>query len=199
MNETFIPASKRLPTQAADGFPRRRWTVAELEKMIAAGILQEDERIELVGGEVVAMSPKGRRHEVLRTELLVYWARVLPADLKIASETPLRLGDDTEPEPDLIVYPSTLLAPDLAAATVLLVVEVADSSLIYDLRAKAPIYAASGVPEYWVINANTLTTRVHRDPRPEGYASQTEVSAGGRLVPLLAPGLAVRLDELRIV
>ena len=124
------PASGSPPepatTQVADGLPRRAWTVYEVERMLEVGILREPEPFELIGGELVAMAPKDRRHEVLRTELTLYWARRMGRDLKFASETPLRLGEHDAPEPDLIVFPASLLAPDVRADTVLLVVEVAE-------------------------------------------------------------------------
>jgi Uma2 family endonuclease len=186
-------------TQVADGLPRRAWTVDEVERMVEVGILSEPEPFELIGGELVAMAPKDRRHEVLRTELLLCWARRMGRDLKIASETPLRLGKHDAPEADLIVFPATLLAPDVRADSVLLVVEIADSSLAKDLSTKAPRYAAAGVREYWVINARNLTTTVHREPRPSGeYADRTEHAATETLVPTLAPALAVRVADLGV-
>ena len=184
-------------TQVADGLPRRAWTVYEVERMVEVGILREPEPFELIGGELVAMAPKDRRHEVLRTELALYWGTRLGRDLKIASETPLRLGRHDAPEPDLIVFPASLLAPDVRADTVLLVVEVADSSLPADLNTKAPRYAAAGVREYWVINARDHLTIVFREPRQTGaYGYREEVQATETLVPTLAPSLAVRLADL---
>jgi hypothetical protein len=82
-------------TRAAEGLPRRRFTVAELEAMVAAGILDEHERIELIGGEVVPMSPKGNHHEILKARLTVYWARRLPERFNFVTETTFRLTPDT--------------------------------------------------------------------------------------------------------
>jgi hypothetical protein len=121
MNELFrhAPPSDRparpATTQAADGLPRRAWTVDEVARMIELGILDEPEPFELIGGELVAMAAKNRQHEVLRTELGLNWGRRCPLDLKIAQETPLRLGDCDAPEPDLIVFPASLRAPDVRA------------------------------------------------------------------------------------
>ena len=97
--------ARDMTTMAAEGLPRRRFTVAELEAMTAAGILDEDERIELIGGEIVPMSPKGNQHELLKTALNLYWARVLPADLLFTGETTFRLTPDTYLEPDFVFYP----------------------------------------------------------------------------------------------
>jgi Uma2 family endonuclease len=196
MNEQLRPASLPVTTQAAEGLVRRRFTVAEIESMVAGGIIAEDERVELIGGEVVPMSPKGARHEIIRNELAFHFARQCPAALRVASETPLTLAADEFVEPDILVHPKNIRLPDLRGDTVLLVVEVADSSLAYDLNTKASIYAAHGVREYWVINAKTLETRVHRGPAASGYADVSELPADQRLTPQAAPELAVSLDDL---
>jgi Uma2 family endonuclease len=153
MNEHLRPT--RLPgtTQAAEGLPRRRWSVTELEARVARGIIGEDERIELIGGEVVPMSPKGRRHEILRSKLAFYMTRRAGDDLMVVAEAQLNLTDDTYVLPDILVHAATIKVPDVRGSTALLVIEIADSSLHYDLLAKAPLYASHGVREYWVMNA----------------------------------------------
>jgi Uma2 family endonuclease len=187
-----------MTTTAAEGMPRRRFTVAELEQMVAAGILLEDERIELIGGEVVPMSPKGNRHEMLKVALTIYWARNLPADLLFANETTYRLSEDTYLEPDFVVYPKAVGLRGLSAETARLVVEIADTSLGYDLGRKAGLYAAFGIAELWVINAVTLQTRIHREPTAAGYRLVTDHLAGQQLVPKFAPALAIVLSELEL-
>ena len=102
------------------------------------------------------MSPKGRRHEVLRSVLAFMLSRQCPGHLMVATETPLNLAADYAPEPDIIVFPASLKAPDVDGKSVLLVIEIADTSLAYDLTTKPAIYASHNVREYWVINANTL-------------------------------------------
>ena len=198
MSELLRPATLPATTQAAEGLVRRRFTVAEIESMVAGGIISEDERIELIGGEVVPMSPKGARHEIIRNELAFYFARRCPDTLRVASETPLTLFADEFVEPDVLVHPKSIRLPDLRGDTVLLLVEVADSSLAYDLNAKAAIYATHGVREYWVVNAKTLETRVHRAPAASGYADVGTLSAGQRLTPQAAPELAVSLRDLNL-
>jgi Uma2 family endonuclease len=192
-----VPAT-RMTTTAAEGLPRRRFTVAELERMAAAGILQEDERIELIGGEIVPMSPKGNHHEILKTALNIYWARLIPEDLQFTTETTFRLSPDTYLEPDFVFYPKASGWEGLNAATAKLVVEVADSSLGYDLGRKAELYATFGIRELWVIDAGNLTTRIHRDPTATGYRSAVDCIAGQRLVPEFVPALAVMLSELEL-
>jgi Uma2 family endonuclease len=164
--------------------------------MLAAGILTEDDNIELIGGEVVTMAAKGARHEILRNELMLYWADRRPRGVKFAEEPPLRLGPYDEPEPDLTLFPASLRVPDVRGDSVLLVVEIADSSLSYDLEVKAPLYAAFGVREYWVIDARSLVTTVHRQPGSGGYADRQIIEGDKELVPMLVPTLAVTLGSL---
>ncbi len=90
-------------TSAAEGLPRRRFTVAEVEAMVAAGVMVEDERVELIGGELVPMSPKGSQHEVLKTALLDRWYRLRPDDFSLTPETTFRLSEDTYLEPDVVI------------------------------------------------------------------------------------------------
>src|SRR5262245_58687917 len=148
MNKQLRPGSLAMTTQAAEGLVRRRFTVAEIESMVTSGVIAENEHIELIGGEVVPMSPKGARHESIRTELVFQLARRCPAGLRVASETPLTLESDEFVEPDLLVHPKSIRLPDVRGDTVLLVVEVADGSLAYDLDTKARVYATHGVREY---------------------------------------------------
>jgi len=196
MNELLRPASLPGTTQAAEGLPRRRWSVAEIEAMVAKGIIAEDERFELIGGEVVPMSPKGARHELVKIALNRFFQRVAPDHLEIAPETTLRLDKDSFVEPDFCVFRRGLDLKALDGAAVLLAVEVADTSLAYDRGRKIQIYADYGVREVWVVNANTLSARVHRDLGESNYGHVADLPFGQHLEPTLAPELAVSLADL---
>jgi Uma2 family endonuclease len=166
-------------TSAAEGLPRRRFTVAEVEAMVAAGVMEEDERVELIGGELVPMSPKGNQHEVVKVALLDRWYRARPDEVLLAPETTFRLNEDTYLEPDVVVYPSALEPKDLTGPIVLLVVEIA-------------------VRELWVIDAVKLTARVFQEPGADGYGEARDFSSTERIAPLFAPeAFALRLDEFR--
>ncbi|MGB7972805.1 MAG: Uma2 family endonuclease [Roseiarcus sp.] len=186
-------------TSAAEGLPRRRFTVAEVEAMVAAGVMEEDERVELIGGELVPMSPKGNQHEVLKAALLRRWYRAAPDELGLVPETTFRLSEDTYLEPDVVIYPRTSGLRGLTGANVLLVVEIADSSLLYDIGRKAALYASFGVSELWVIDAVRLTARVFREPGTDGYRDAQDFGPAEQLSPLIAPdAFALRLDELEL-
>jgi Uma2 family endonuclease len=197
MNRIFIPPPPwRSTTQAADGLPRRRWLVAEIEKMAEDGYFREDERFELVGGEIVPMSPKGIRHEAIRGALALHLARRTREDFFIISEPQFNLDDDMYLLPDILVHPAGIPTAKVRGGDALLVVEAADSSLSCDLNTKAPIYAAYGVREYWVIDAVTLATMVHRRPSGKAYEAVEEVEPDGMLSPLLVPAFTVSLRAL---
>ena len=142
------------------------------------------------------MSPKGNQHEILKAALNIYWAKKLPAELMLVTETTFRLTADTYLEPDVVFYPKAIGIAGLSAATVRLVVEIADSSLGYDLGRKAGLYASFGIGELWVIDAVRLVTHIHREPMPSGYRSVTTLSKDERLIPLAEPALVVALGAL---
>jgi Uma2 family endonuclease len=195
MNGSFAQMS-RPTTRAADGLPRWSWTVAEIERMAAGGYFRDEDRFELVGGEIVPMSPKGRRHEILRTALAFRFSRAAQEGVFVASETQFNLAGDTYAVPDVLVHPSDIKTPDVRGSDVLLVVEIADTTLAYDLRTKTRLYASHGVREYWVMNAASHVTTVHTQPSGTEYAVVQEVAGGAKMSPGLVPALAISLATL---
>lgn len=135
MNERFVLSDPiaSTTTQAADGMPRRAWSVAATEAMVEAGIVPEHEHFELIGGEVVPMSPRRARHENVKYELDRHFQRTVPDEFAVIPETTLRLDEESFLEPDLCVYPCHPKLGD----DVLLAIEVADSSLSYDRRRRS--------------------------------------------------------------
>lgn len=192
-----MSAALQIPLPVAEELSRRRFTVAEVVRMVEAGILLEDERLEVIGGEIIAMSPKGYRHEGLKGAINRLWGRRCPDGFDFLQETGLYLSDDVYLEPDFVVFPSSVSVRDLKGSDVLLAIEVADSSLRYDLRVKPAIYAAHGVHELWVIDVEGRRTHVHRHPSPDGYAPPEPTSSSTRLQPVAAPAeLGFALDDL---
>lgn len=190
-----MPASLQT-TNEAEGLPRRRFTVAEIDEMTRLGILQEHDRIELIGGELVPMAAKGSFHERMKTALMLHWAERLPPDLLFSTETTFRLSVDTYLEPDFVFYPRAGGWNDLSARTARLAVEISDTSLRFDLGRKAGIYASFGIVELWVVNAVTRETRIHREPRPDGYARVRDFAPDETMAPRSDAGLAVKLSDL---
>lgn len=176
---------------------KRRFTVDEFLAMGEAGVFGPDERVELLAGEIYVKSPAGRFHEVLRGLLAYHWTRLARPETFVMAEMQLRLSDDYQPVVDIGVFPASLLAPDARGPDMLFVVEIADTSLKLDTTIKAAAYAKGGVHEYWVVDARTRTTLVHREPQADGtYAVTFEVPADDMATPLLVPELAIRMADL---
>ncbi len=185
-------------TRAAEGLPRRAFTIADVERMVEVGLIPLEERLEIIGGEIVPMSPKGNRHERIKAALNLRWGRLCPEGFAFAVETAFRPDKYTYLEPDFVIFDRRVGLGSLTGPDVLLAVEVADSSLGYDLGRKAQIYAAFGVGELWVVNAARRVTHIHLDPRAEGYASTAKRGASEMLQPRHAPSeFAFALDDLK--
>ena len=174
-------------------------TLADVELLVQEGAFTEFDRVELFDGRLVAISPKGRRHEIVRGELAyLLTIRSDRTDSFVVSEPQLNLTDYQFTNPDVLVHPKSLKTPDVRGPTTELVIEVADTSLDFDLRTKAPVYAAHGVREYWVINAWTLETMVHREPTAAGFGLTLSVQPDTKLAASLLPWFTVQLDQLDI-
>jgi Uma2 family endonuclease len=196
MNQPFRSPELSPTTQAAEGLMRRRWTVAEIEAMVRAGIIDEDERFELIGGEIVPMNAKGIQHELLKNALMMHFAGTVPDACRFAVETTFRLSEDSFVEPDFIFFRKDDGLANLNPHTALLAVEVADSSLSWDLGRKARLYANFSIPELWVIEAVCRTAHLHAGPGLEGYNDVRRLDEGQALVSAHVPGLSVTLSKL---
>ena len=165
---------------------RHKFSGADVQAMIAAGVLREgDHHVELIGGELVEMSPQGPLHWKHTHRIVAWLARNLPASLTVASNGPLRLSEFDEPEPELFVFPDAMDVNDVRGRDALLVVEVAHSSLKFDLAVKAPLYASHGIGAYWVIDIENQCTLVHRRGQEAAYGAPQTVAFDQ---PLATPG-----------
>jgi len=194
MNEASRQA--RTTTQAADGIPRLSWTLAEFERLSEIGILGEQDHVELLGGELVPMSPKGRRHEAVRGAILNWLRRDLPAEFDLHVEPGWRPNDADYVEPDFLICRAGCDPSSVAPADVLLIIEVAHSSLKLDTTVKAATYAAHGVRHYWVVDATALRTRIYEQPSTSGYGTESEVEAAMQLTLPGLPSVSRRLADL---
>lgn len=184
-------------TRAAEGLPRRSFTVAEIRRMVDAGIIAEDENFELIEGEIVPMSPKGNQHEIIKAALIRFFATDATKALRLAVETSLYLAERTFVEPDLCLYPKTILPEEVKGPDIVLAVEVAGSSLGYDRGLKARLYAKHGVAELWVVEAETRETWVHRQPHADGqWGSIERIAPATPLSPAALPQISVRMADL---
>ena len=155
---------------------RRTFTVDEYHQMAETGILTEDDRVELINGEIIAMSPINSPHGGHVKSINALFTKLLGDQAIVSVQDPLVIGDASEPEPDVMLlkprddfYTNAHPQP----SDVYLLIEVADSSLPIDRKVKLPVYAAAGVPEVWIVNLTDKQIEVFRSPSAERY-QQTE-------------------------
>ena len=178
---------------------QRRITVDEYHRMIETGSLGEDDRVQLIAGAIVAMTPQGPAHALAIQSLTRLVAQGLSADLTLRVQLPLTLPDDSEPEPDLaVVRLEDARSREHHPRTALLVVEVAGDSLPLDRQAKATLYARAGIPEYWIVNLAETTVEAHRDPDTAtgAYRARVVISSEDAVVATSVPGLRVDVADL---
>ncbi len=194
MNDLFH--QPRSTTQAADGIPRLRWTLAEFDRLTELGVFNEHDRIELLDGELIPMSPKGRRHEAVRGAILNWLRRAVPAEYDLHAGPGWRPGEADYVEPDFLICRAGCDPTSVDPSDIVLIIEVAHSSLKLDTTVKAGTYARHGVSEYWVVDAATLATRVYQQPSATGYVAWRDVAATEDLSLAGLPSVKGRLSDL---
>jgi Uma2 family endonuclease len=191
-------ARKKTPPLEVVPPTKRLFTVHEYHKMGEAGILTEDDRVELIEGEIVVMPPIGEGHfgnvNRFTDKFYVFRGRAV-----IHIQNPVRLGLKNEPEPDIVLlrfredfYAGKFPEPD----DVLLLVEIADSSLAYDRNTKVPLYAKAGIQEYWIVDLIHREIVVHRDPSRARYRSIQQVKPGDTIAPMAFPDVSLAVTDL---
>ena len=185
-----------------DSLPRRRrFTVDEYHRMAEIGILHEDDRIELMDGDILEMAAIGSRHMACVNDL-THWAVSHVGDRAIVSiQNPVRLSSGREPEPDVVLLrprPDRYRASIPTAADVLLLVEVSDTTLGYDRDYKLARYAEAGIPEVWIFDLDSEPERVlvYRSPRDGRYHDAAIVERGGTLSPAAFPDLTLQVERI---
>ena len=187
-------------TTTVAALPRRwRFTADQYQRMGETGILHEDDRVELLDGELYEMAPIGDDHIGGVISLDFFFSQRLGGRAFVSAQNPIRLTDYSEPEPDITLlrpradfYRTSKARPE----DVLLLVEVAESSLIYDRMTKLPRYAAVGIPEVWIVNLVDQRIEVYRDPGADGYHSVMITERGGALSPLAFPDVSITVEEI---
>jgi Uma2 family endonuclease len=178
---------------------RRRFTVDEYYRMAEAGILKVGEHVELIEGDVVTMCPIGSWHASGVDRLNYGFSTRLAGRALVRVQSPIRLSDNSEPEPDIALL---RLRDDFYAtahpfpADVLLVVQVADTSLRFDRDTKISLYAASGIPEVWLVDLEASQVTVYRDPHAGGYRSVRVHEREASIAPTAFPDIVVPCAEI---
>jgi Uma2 family endonuclease len=178
---------------------RRRFTRKEYYRMAEVGVLSRRDRVELIKGEIIEMSPIGPRHAAFVDNLTRLLIRRLPDEVIVRPQGPVALTDDTELQPDLTVLrrrPVPYKEREAWAEDALLLIEVAESSLAYDRTTKMRLYAAAGIPEYWVVDSTAETVEVHRGPGPDGYRDVSLVAGAATLRLQAFPDVELRTTDI---
>lgn len=177
--------------------PTYRFSVDEYERMVEASVFDEDARVELIRGEIVAMSPIGEAHVFCLAAVTDAVANAKGRDLLLLVQSPIRLPDGSRPQPDLAIarpagHRRTLPSPP----DVLLVAEVADSSLNHDRSVKLPLYAEAGIPEAWLFDVVAEQIERHTEPRQGRYRQITIAGRGERLASTVVPSVTFDADDV---
>lgn len=178
---------------------RHRVTVHDYHRMAEFGVLDADARVELIEGEIIDMAPMGTRHRAAVMQLGRRLERAVGDAAHVSVRLPLRLSEDSEPEPDLALLKprdDAYAAAMPTGADTLLVVEVADTTLAYDVRVKVPLYARHGVAEVWVLDLGAGLWRRFAALRCGAYADAVALERPGRVALPGLPGCSVDLAGL---
>jgi Uma2 family endonuclease len=178
--------------------PRRALSVAEFHRMGEVGLLGPDERLELIHGDIVTMAPIGGPHLHLVNVLAQLFSMQFGRSALVSVQNPVSLPPDNEPQPDIAILRPECWARAAVpcAADVLLVVEVADTTLARDRDVKIPLYARHGIPEAWLFDVAAESVTVYRDPSPGGYRSAQTLARDAMVSPLQRPDVAISLGEV---
>jgi Uma2 family endonuclease len=178
---------------------RHRFTADEYHQMAEAGVLRDDDRVELIEGEIVDMTPIGPRHSAVVNRLTHSLVRNCGDRAIVQVQGPIRLGLHSEPQPDVVLlrprpdfYETAMPGPE----SVLLLIEVADTSLPYDRTVKLLLYARAGIREVWLVDLVRNQVEVHLDPAENGYRSSETHGSGDRLVPIAFPEVSLSPAEI---
>jgi Uma2 family endonuclease len=178
---------------------RRQFSVADYARMREIGILAEDDRVELIDGEVRKMSPIGPLHAAIVKRLNTLLSRILDDSVILSVQDPIQLNDYSEPQPDLAILQHRddfYAAAHPVADDVLLVIEVADTSVEYDREEKVPRYAAAQIPEAWLVDISGDIVEQYWQPRNGKYLLKRLVERGDTIVAQELPNLRIAVDQI---
>ncbi len=190
-----------LPSTAIESLSTnlKYWTVQDYYRMSDLGILDSNERTELIAGQIVIMTAKGTAHVITLQLLANNIQAQLGTTALIRTQDPIRLDNFSEPEPDLAIVKGTILdytqqhpVPD----DIYLVIEVADSTLKQDCQVKDKLYARSSIAEYWVVDINNRQVHIFRDPTSTGYTSQLILTETHSISPLAFPEIVLSIASI---
>lgn len=198
--------ARRTPRVTLNETPLSEWQpslrllkTSEYEQMVAAGIFNEDDRVELLEGVIVEMSPKGMKHATSTDRASRHFIRLLGERVIVRNQNPIRLNDHSEPEPDLVLV--ALEEFEYAnrhpqAEDVYLVLEVSDTTLAYDRNRKGVSYAKAGIVQYLILNVNEMEIEDYREPSADGYRRKQTYTMGRSFNLVAFPAVTIKVGDL---
>ncbi|MBD2385227.1 Uma2 family endonuclease [Cylindrospermum sp. FACHB-282] len=151
----------------------KRFTIAEYHRLAELGFFGENDRVELIKGEIIQMAAKGKPHSVCNTRLYRELFKIVAEKATLRGQEPIIISDNSEPEPDLAIvpnHPDDYLANDPSPADILVLIEIADSSLKYDQEVKLPLYAEADISDYWIFNLLNNCLECYSEPYQDSQA-----------------------------
>lgn len=177
----------------------RLWNVEDYHQMVAAGILTSGDRVELLEGQIIEMSPQLPPHASTTQRAAHYLDRLLEDVAYVRMQLPITLKPNSEPEPDIAVVridPKEYCDRHPSLDDIFLIIEVADSTLLSDRRQKALTYAKAGIQDYWILDVNTDQIYQFREPGATGYKQESILTKESPLIPLAFPTIPIAPDRL---
>ncbi|MCL1465853.1 Uma2 family endonuclease [Argonema galeatum] len=178
---------------------RRKFTVEQYHQMVDAGILTEDDRVELIRGEIVEMTSIGRRHAAGVNRLVRLFTQLLGDNIILSPQNPVELDEGSEPQPDVALLqprPDFYESGHPQIQDIILLIEVADTTVESDRNVKIPLYAENGIVEAWLVDINEQCVEVYRSPSPTGYQNVQRFVRGESLSILAFPDINITVDDV---
>jgi Uma2 family endonuclease len=178
---------------------RRKFTVEQYHKMVESGILSEDDRLELIRGEIIEMSPIGTKHAACLNRLVNLLVQLLGKRIIAAAQNPVALNNNSEPQPDVALLKPRDDFYETAhpqAQDIFLLIEVSDSTVMYDREEKIPLYAQANIEEVWLVDINEQIVEVYQQPTAAGYQLMQKFSCGQTLSIKAFPDVNITVNEI---
>ena len=188
-------------SELLEGRKVKRWTTAEYLKIAETGVF-DGQRLELIGGEICAMTPMNEPHAVGTDSLVRIFNRRLPETLWVRGQAPIYIGDHSAPEPDIAIVDAQIARDYERPTTAHLIVEVSDATLRYDQTTKASLYASAQITDYWIVNLQERTLEIYRRPVEDAahafgwkYWDKFTFAREQSVSPLCAPELSLTVGD----
>ena len=180
---------------------RRKFTVEEYHKMLESEILTENDRVELIRGEILEMSPIGTKHAACVNRLVNLLVQLLGKQVIVAAQNPVVLNSNSEPQPDVALLKRRDDFYETAhpqAEDIFLLIEVSDSTVMYDREEKIPLYAQAQIMEVWLVDINSQVVEVYQQPTDTGYQLMQKFTGGQNLTILALPDVNITVNQILV-